>query len=406
MREHPCTDQEGQAAKALTAREEGGSVGIRRNWRLRFVTMVAIGALVATACSSDGSTADSDGSTTAPADLQAVYAELEGLDAEARRARLIEMATAEEGDLTLYSAVNPDNLDPTIEAFQDDTGITVQVLAASDLASRILQEFEAGVVGADVVQDGAETTTLLSQEGVLSDLDTPIEDEIIESGRSDQWLASDTYIYLIAWNTDLVADGDQPTSYEDLFERFPGQFSIDSSDWQWFATLVTEYFEGQQGMTEEEGIAVVADNVQGAVVMADHTLGSELLAAGDYPVYPVMFHHYLPGFEEAGAPIAWEPAVFPMIAGFTALGITSNTDNPASALLLTEYQLTDAQAIYAEQGRTVTNTQYATDSATADFEIIPLSPELALDTEERTKWENIWTEIVQSTGTKPIEGES
>src|SRR5680860_297704 len=85
--------------------------------------------------------------------LEAVYAEVEGLTGDERRAALIELAMAEGGDLTFYTSTNVDESGPITEAFEEETGIAVNLFrsSAENILQRVLQETDADFAGADVL---------------------------------------------------------------------------------------------------------------------------------------------------------------------------------------------------------------------------------------------------------------
>ena len=120
--------------------------------------MVALAALLATACggpragliprpqaAAGGEAVEGAGGSA----LEEVYAEVEGLEGEARRQRLAELAEEEEGTITWYTSTNLDESEPIVEAFDDALGIEPGLCRASssDLLQRLLQEVEAGYAG-------------------------------------------------------------------------------------------------------------------------------------------------------------------------------------------------------------------------------------------------------------------
>lgn len=378
----------------------------RKKMALRILPWLLVPALLA-ACSSPPTT-DAGSSASKPArgkeGLDAVYAALKGLDLQARRQKLIELAKKEGGSLTIYAATNPTDLKADADAFEASTGIKVRTYSnSSDVVARVKQESQANASGADIAYDATPNMALLEQDNLLLPLSSPLADQLTSFARdpNGKWLAADAYLYMVAWNTKLVGAGKAPTTYEDIFRNHQGQIGIDSRDWPWFATLVEDYFVAKKGMTEQAAIDLVRQGVRGATIVTDHTLGAQLMAAGKFGVYAVMYYHYLERFP--GAPIGWEPAVQPFIAGRAGLGIVSNTDNPAGALLLTEWFLSDGQKVLLDQNRLPLNTQYQPKEL-SQIETIPLRDDLSLDPAAEKKWNGIWTSIVESAGTKPING--
>ncbi len=197
--------------------------------------------------------------------LDAVYDEVEGLSGDGpSRPKLIELALAEQdeaGTATLYGSTNLDEADPIIAAFEDATGIEVNLYRASagDVLQRVLQESDASFPGADVVYINGPEMTVLDGRDLLAPLESPATEDISEVAVFDTWAAVYLNLFTAAWNTDLVSEGDAPRSWEELLSNYPGRLALEAGDFDWFATLVTQYFMEDKGMSEEDAIQVFRD---------------------------------------------------------------------------------------------------------------------------------------------------
>ncbi|MGH2820927.1 MAG: hypothetical protein ACRDJ5_09770, partial [Actinomycetota bacterium] len=102
---------------------------------------------IAAACggsptSGGGSSSELDDFKSETADrLEEITSELEGLDPEKRRARLVEMAEKEGGSFNLYGSTNLDEAGPLIEEFEDSYDITVNYYRANseDVLQRVVE---------------------------------------------------------------------------------------------------------------------------------------------------------------------------------------------------------------------------------------------------------------------------
>ncbi|HZL06263.1 MAG TPA: hypothetical protein VFE45_12760, partial [Coriobacteriia bacterium] len=287
--------------------------------------------------------------------LEAVYAELEGLTGEERRTALIELASEECDDpISIYTTMNVEDIDPVVAAFTEDTAIEVEVFRGpnQDILNRVLQEESAQIAEvADVIAINDLEQAIIAREGLLAPLDTPATEG--NAVVHDTWAGSYLAVYLAAWNTNNVPAGEEPDSWEAVFTDYPGQLAYQLGDVSWFATLVNDYYVAEQGMTEREAVDMIkAGMSQGAQIVNGHTLGANLLLAGEYSVASSLYHHTLVEMIDEGAPVAWEPAVNPMIVRSNGVGIHERTQCPASALLLTEFMLTDMQPMLPDFGRT------------------------------------------------------
>jgi iron(III) transport system substrate-binding protein len=333
----------------------------------------------------------------AQAALDEVNAELDGLDRDARRERLIELAQEEGGEVSFYGSTNIDDIGPVIEAFEDDTDISISHYraGASTVMNRMLQEADAGFAGSDVVQINGPEMLVLDGEGLLLELDTPIADDIVEAGRFDTWLAPYVNAFVVGWNTDLVSEDEVPTSYEETFQNFKGSLAMEVDDYDWFATLVEKYFVEEKGMTEEEAVDLFKEAASGASLINGHSLGAELLVAGEYDVHATIYHHHTARHE--GAPLGWEPPVEPIVVRPNGVGIVSSTARPATSLLLLEYMLTDGQPLLIESGRTPGSTKYE-GGLPDDLQTIGVDLQELEDNND--KWRDLYEEVIRESGSE------
>jgi iron(III) transport system substrate-binding protein len=342
----------------------------------------------------------SGGSSNVPEQLQKVYDAVNGLTGEQRRQKLIELAKAEGGEVTFYTSTAPDDINPVVDAFESSTGLKVNLYSASGatMVQRAIQEHAANRVAADVIQAGVAQEQVVKDEGMLADLQTPIAQDILEAGRGDQWLAPYVVASVVGWNTNNVSPQEAPKNWKDLLTRFKGKIAFNASDWDWFTTIVKEHLVGEEGMTEDQAVDLFRQAVSGSIVENDHTLGSQLLASGEIDAYPVLFHHYIGRLTEQNAPIAWQPAVEPIVIAPVVAGIANTTKRPASALLLIEFELTDGQKILGENGRTVANSNYEGGLPEGQVRALAGLNEATLGEAESKRWEDLWADILQGAG--------
>jgi iron(III) transport system substrate-binding protein len=136
-----------------------------------------------------------------------------------------------------------------------------------------------------------------------------------------------------------------------------------------------------------------------AQVFRGHSLGAELLGAGEFSVHASMYHHHLPRLEGTGS--EWQPPVEPVIVRPNGVGIIASTERPATALLFTEFMLTVGQEMFAEVHRTPGST-VVEGGLPADVRTVGV--DLADLEENRAHWEELWEEIVQEAGGEVREG--
>lgn len=331
--------------------------------------------------------------------LEAVYAEVEGLSGEERTARLVELAAEEDG-LNVYSSTNLDDAEPLLAAFTDAYDIEPNYYRASsgDVLQRVLQEIDAGYAGNDVIMANGPELAVLDQEGHLSPLNSPATEDIVAAGVFDNWASVYMNTFIAAWNTNEVTT--PPTTWEELLTEFDGLLAMELGDWDWFATITNHYFIDELGMTEDEVVEMFKTAAADARIVDGHTLMAELVVAGEYDAATSLYHHRVAEFISEGAPIAWEPPLRPLILRPNGVAIMKHAQNPATALLWTEFLLTDAQQILADDFRGPASTAVE-GGIPPEYE--PILVDIEAITQERDKWEGLWTEIIESSGAEILE---
>jgi iron(III) transport system substrate-binding protein len=365
----------------------------------RIPVLLVVSTLIAVACTSPPTT-DGDGGGDGEGGrlvdvterLNEIYAEVEGLDAKARRERLIELADEEGGSVDAYGSTNLDDIFPMIDAFEEETGVDVNYYRASssDILERVLQEADADFPGADVVFTNGPELTVIDREGLLAPLESPTTEDIDDQGVFDTWAWLYLNTFVGSWNTDRAQK--PPATWEELLAYGDG-LAVEVGDFDWFATLVKHYFVAEQGMTEEEAIDLFREAANGAALVDGHTLMAELLAAGEYDVASSTYLHRILQLKKDDAPVEWEGGPEPIIVRPNGIGIHRYADEPASALLFLEFMLTDAQSLLLEIDRQPASAGVSGGGIPEGVDTLVVDLPALL--EERDKWEGLWDEIIE-----------
>lgn len=332
--------------------------------------------------------------------LQAVYDEVEGLEGDERREKLVSLAQEEDCEVSFYTSTNVDESGPVTDEFEDATDIEVSLYRAGSetIVQRTLQEAQAGFAGADVIGNNGPEMTILDKEGLLLPLETPYREEIVEFAQFDNWLGFYLNVFVAAWNTDRVKGDQIPESWEEVLGYGKG-LAMEAGDVDWFATLV-KWFVEEKGMTEEEAVELFREAARSSTVVDGHTLMAELLAAGEYDLTTSSYQHRIPQLAKEGAPIEWQPAVEPAIVRPNGMGIHRDTDCPAGALLFIEFSLDEAQELLIDFDRSPASTEVQ-GAFPEDVETILVDVEALL--EESDKWEGLYEEVIAESGGEVIE---
>lgn len=132
-----------------------------------------------------------------------------------------------EGEIVVYSNRNEKFVQPLLEKFEADTGVSVKALHEVDALQ--LKE-EAGNVQADIfISNDIGALEYLRMEGLLSSFDGEGVETIDEQYRADDnsWIALSARSRGFIYNKDLITEEEMPKKMEDLMdEKYKGQFAI------------------------------------------------------------------------------------------------------------------------------------------------------------------------------------
>ncbi|OCX61061.1 spermidine/putrescine ABC transporter substrate-binding protein [Thioclava sp. SK-1] len=124
--------------------------------------------------------------------------------------------------------------------FQEQTGITVNMVASDNPAAPIKAQVEAGNVSSDVFDVEYSDAVRLCDEGMLVEIDksilpaapdgTPAEDDFIEGALTDCAVANIVWSTVVSYDTSKFADL-KPETIEDFFDidTFPGKRGLRKS---------------------------------------------------------------------------------------------------------------------------------------------------------------------------------
>jgi ABC-type Fe3+ transport system substrate-binding protein len=235
-------------------------------------------------------------------------------------------AAKKEGRLTWYTTLIVDQfVRPVTDAFEKKYGIKTEYTRAdhNEVALRILNEGKAGKMQADIF-DGFSQVVGLDREGFVTRWSPEAAKRYPKHLFDPQgrWIASNLYVLTPGYNTDLVAKGAQPKTFEDLLDpKWKGKlaWSINTSPSgaAGFIGAVLSYMGEEKGMVYLRKLAT--QNITGVRVSARQLL--DQVIAGEYPIALQIFNYH-PGISAAkGAHVDW----IKMQPALAALGIVSIT---------------------------------------------------------------------------------
>jgi iron(III) transport system substrate-binding protein len=307
--------------------------------------------------------------------------------AQERDARLVDKAK-QEGTLSLYTSMQLVDSRPLTEAFEKKYGIKVALWRASGekVAQRVLTESRGGRHEVDVIETDGAQMEILQRERQLTPFQSPSTRDIPASMLPSHggYVPTRLSLYVMAYNTKLVAPHEVPNTYEDLLQpRWAGRVAIEGADVAWFAAV-------SKGMGEANGLAYfrkLAATKPG--IRHGHTLMAELVAAGEIEIAVDAHVQGVARLKDRGAPIEWK-ALQPAFGQPSSVGIARRAPHPNAALLFADFILSqEGQEIIKSRNRVPSSR--AVDSPLNKFRYELIDPAIALD--EWDKWSRLWSAL-------------
>ena len=133
----------------------------------------------------------------------------------------------------------------------------------------------------------------------------------------------------------------------------------------------------------EEADRLFEEITSDARVFSGHSLLGELLSAGEFEVAASNYVYNTETVIDKGAPVAWEPAVEPVISRPNGVAVVRDAAHPATATLFADWILSDGQ-------ENLVDLHY--EPARKDLATSPGVEEIHVDVEDFVANEEEWTE--------------
>ena len=291
-------------------------------------------AIIATACGG--------GSASTPSSIDGAAAEVFGG----------ECTQATDAEITIYSGRSEELVQPVLDAFECQSGISV-VTNFGDPTALALQLVEEGErTPADVfLSKSPGAVGFLRNEGLLAPLSADVTGLVSDAnvGGDDRWVGITGRQRVLVYNVDLVDEGDLPESIFELTDpRFRGRVAIPATNGSfqdWFTV-----FRAQEGDDVAEAWldAMVAND---AIVTESNRPTVDAVGRGEFD-FGLVNHYY--NFQEAEALGESHRAENHTFAGndigslviVTAGAVTTSSDNFAESEQLLRFMLDDGAQSY------------------------------------------------------------
>jgi iron(III) transport system substrate-binding protein len=329
------------------------------------------------------------GDPAAPAAAPAAtMADLAAYDGPDRLQKLIDGAKRE-GELTVYTSAQTDDLGPVIAAYEKKYGIKASIWRAGSEAvlNRALQESRAGRHTVDVVETNGPELEGLSREQILQRVESPHHADLIAPAirPHGEWVGTRLNVFVQAYNTKAVKKEDLPKTWEDLAQpKWKGKIGIEQEDSDWLSGVFGE-------LGEERAQKIFRDIVaaNGMSVRKGHTLLTQLVASGEVPLALTVYNYKAEQLRAEGAPIDWF-TIGNAIARPNGVGVARQAPHPHAAVLFYDFELSE------EGQRIIADREFVPTSKKVDTPLnkVPMTfVDARVSLDEYDKWKNLYMEL-------------
>lgn len=264
-------------------------------------------------------------------------------------------AAQKDGQVIWYTTLIVNQIvKPAIAAFEKQVpGVKVSFVRgnSTQLTTRLLTEFQAGNVQADVwnLTDGIAA---LGQAKAIAPFDIPNSAELPQEFRdaARMWVATNLSTRSVAYNTDLIADKDAPRTYADLLApRFKGKMVWNPTSLSGGVGFIGTVLKD---MGEDKGMAYLRALARQAItpVPTSDRAVLDRVMAGEYAVGLEMTSSHVAASRKQGAPIRWVP-ISPVTTTLQLAGVVARAPHPAAARLFVDFLVSRAgQTVFRDHG--------------------------------------------------------
>jgi ABC-type Fe3+ transport system substrate-binding protein len=323
----------------------------------------------------------------------ATAADVAAYAAPDRMQKLIEGAK-KEGELTIYTSAQSDDMGALVSAFEKKYGVKVSVWRSSSekVLQRALSEAQANRSTMDIAETNGPELESMHREKILQAVKSPhLADLIAPALRPHgEWVGTRLNVFVQAYNTQLVKKEDLPKTWEDLANpKWKGRLGIEQEDSDWLAGQFTEMGEARASKVFKD---IVATN--GVSVRKGHTLLTQLVVSGEIPLALTVYNYKAEQLKQKGAPIDWFH-IGPAIARPNGVAVAKKAPHPHAAVLFYDFELSpEGQKILA--GRDFVPTSKKVDTPLNKIPMKFVDARIALD--EFQKWEKLYAELFTKGG--------
>ena len=309
--------------------------------------------------------------------------------AGADRAQKLVEGAKKEGELSIYTSAQSDDMGALVAVFEKKYGIKVSVWRSSSekVLQRAVQEARGNRHTMDVAETNGPEMEALSREKVLTAVKSPYLSDLIAPAirPHGEWVGTRLNVFVQAYNTQLVKKEDLPKKWEDLANpKWKGKLGIEQEDSDWLAGQFAEMGEARAQKAFKDLVAA-----NGVSVRKGHTLLTQLVVSGEIPLALTVYNYKAEQLKLKGAPIDWF-SIGPAIARPNGVGVAAKAPHPHAAVLFYDFEISEeGQKVLASREFVPTNRKVDTPLNKIPMKFV--DARVALD--EYQKWEKLYEEL-------------
>ena len=324
---------------------------------------------------------------SAEINVETLLADINRKPPEQRLKALMEGAK-KESVVYYYGSINAPDNDELMRAFTKQypfLQVRYTRLGAEQIVNRALTEYRSGVPSADVISMRGTFMPELLEKRVIARYRSPEVDSLRRGFTDAEGFMATTFAtgYAMIFNVTRVRPAEAPKSYDDLLNsRWKERLVLDEDAHDWFAGMIDLMGENKAALFLRKLVSE-----QGLKLKRNHSLITQLTAAGEHDLFIDGYIHNAIEFKSKGAPVDFVFTHPTIVKPPSVIAIASRTARPHAAALLLDYCLSkSAQEIMAhKQARWTTrgDVRWLTEPGTEIHVVSPL------------KWGRRYNEVIE-----------
>jgi iron(III) transport system substrate-binding protein len=284
------------------------------------------------------------------ASAEEIYAGLAKMPKEQRQKTILERAQ-KEGKLMVYGATDEAIAKAIIAGFHKAyPGIKVEYLreVSSAILAKAMMEVNAGRWSWDLLSVGPGYNEVKQANAAARHYGLVADESYPKQFVGADWIGFEILPLVIAYNKTLTKAADVPKSYGDLLDpKWKGKAAIDVNPDNLITAMIKKWGKEKTADWLDKFI-----NGNQALIRRGHTVQTQLLASGEYPIASEVYAYRVEQLMEKGAQIDWLVPADVAEAEVPGYVISRQAPNPYAALLYTQYRTSkEGQSIAGAFGR-------------------------------------------------------